>query len=416
MPQPAGVLEPNPDDRVDAAIAEYLQARDQGQTPDRETFLRKYPELAADLAAFFDDQDHFESLASSLQIEKTTQSAAEEPAATLHLAAPTVISEGFSRKRLGDYELQDEIARGGMGVVYRAVQLSLQRPVAIKMILHGRWASADELARFRREAEAAARLDHPNIVPIYEVGECDGQPFFSMKLIQGRDLTHHRPRFLSAPRDAARLVAALAAAIHHAHQRGILHRDLKPQNILLDEEGKPQLTDFGLAKLVETEGSLTQRGTVVGTASYMAPEQARAEGPLTTAADVYSLGAILYDLLTGRPPFRGETPVETLFQVLHDDPPRPRHRQSAGRSRPGNHLSEMSGKRSGTEVCLGPGPGGRPGPVAGRTSHHGPLRQRSRTCLALVRTQSAPGFGDDPGLRGHYRADRLFSVEPVRPL
>ena len=128
MPQPAGVLEPNPDDRVDAAIAEYLQARDQGQTPDRETFLRKYPELAADLAAFFDDQDHFESLASSLQIEKTTQSAAEEPAATLHLAAPTVISEGFSRKRLGDYELQDEIARGGMGVVYRAVQLSLQRP------------------------------------------------------------------------------------------------------------------------------------------------------------------------------------------------------------------------------------------------------------------------------------------------
>ena len=225
---------------------------------------------------------------------------------------------------MGDYELQDEIARGGMGVVYRAVQLSLQRPVAIKMILHGRWASADELARFRREAEAAARLDHPNIVPIYEVGECDGQPFFSMKLIQGRDLTHHRPRFLSAPRDAARLVAALAAAIHHAHQRGILHRDLKPQNILLDEEGKPQLTDFGLAKLVETEGSLTQRGTVVGTASYMAPEQARAEGPLTTAADVYSLGAILYDLLTGRPPFRGETPVETLFQVLHDDPPRPR--------------------------------------------------------------------------------------------
>ena len=321
---------PDPDsareDRLDAVIAEYLQAAESGQTPDREAFLCKHADLADELAEFLDDREHFGQAASCIvgapaAFEDTRPhggilSTGEPKSATTHA--------GSMPRRVGDYELLEEIARGGMGVVYRAEQLSLRRPVAVKMILAGRLASAADVARFRSEAEAAARLDHPNIVPIYEVGEHEGQPYFSMRLVDGGDLTSHRADYRGNPRAAAELVAVLADAIHHAHQRGILHRDLKPRNILLDAGDKPQISDFGLAKLMEADGSLTQSGAVLGSASYMAPEQARGESSLTTASDVYSLGAILYELLTGRPPFRAATPAETIVEVLDKEPLSPR--------------------------------------------------------------------------------------------
>ena len=257
--------------------------------------------------------------------------------------------QAASPTRFGDYELLAELAHGGMGVVWRARQVSANRIVALKMILAGRFANAAEVKRFRAEAEATAQLDHPNIVPIYEVGEHEGLCFFTMKLIEGGSLAQRlpntEPRTLNTPGRAAEsvqysvssmqsaaLIAKVARAVHHAHQRGILHRDLTPGNILLDAAGEPHVTDFGLAKrLNSTPDSglqtpdLTLTGAVLGTPGYLAPEQAAGGAKhLTTAADIYSLGAILYEILTGRPPFQGATTLATLQEIQTREPVRPR--------------------------------------------------------------------------------------------
>ncbi len=305
--------------RVNRILADFLEAQRLGRTPDREELLRRHPDLAGELRSFFADQERFGRLAERI-------SPPVVPAAAAGLA-PTLAYEEVAAQDavlgtvrcFGDYELLEEIARGGMGVVYRARQVSLNRTVALKMILAGQLAAPEDVQRFHREAEAAANLDHPNVVPIYEVGAHQGQHYFSMKLIEGGSLTSRK---LPA-REAAALVVTVARAVHHAHQRGVLHRDLKPGNILLDAQGQPHVTDFGLARPVEG-GQHTRTGSILGTPSYMPPEQARAEKVLTTGVDVYSLGAILYELLTGRPPFRAETPLDTILQVLERDPVPPR--------------------------------------------------------------------------------------------
>ncbi|MBI2807217.1 MAG: serine/threonine protein kinase [Planctomycetes bacterium] len=229
-------------------------------------------------------------------------------------------------QRFGEYEILGEIARGGMGVVYRARQTALDRIVALKMILAGRLANADEVQRFRTEAEAAARLQHPNLVTVHEVDEIDGQHFFTMEFIEGMSLDQRLIQGPLAGKPAARYVRILARAVHYAHKQGILHRDLKPSNVLIDADDEPHITDFGLAKRLGEGGSgKTRTGAVLGTPSYMSPEQAQGKtAEIGPAADIYSLGAILYELVTGRPPFRAETPLDTVMQVIDQEPVPPR--------------------------------------------------------------------------------------------
>src|SRR6184192_2952518 len=226
---------------------------------------------------------------------------------------------------LGDYELLEEIGRGGQGVVFRARQKSLNRTVALKVISLGQWASKAHLKRFRREAEAAASLDHPSIVPIYEVGERDGSCYFSMKFIEGGQLDEVARRESIPIRRAVELMAKVTRTVHYAHEHGILHRDIRPGNILLDAKGEPHLTDFGLARLVESESNVTHTLDVLGTPSYMAPEQATGNNAaVSSATDVYGIGAVLYQSLTGQPPFAGGATYETIKLLLDTEPRQPR--------------------------------------------------------------------------------------------
>ena len=224
---------------------------------------------------------------------------------------------------LGDYTLTEEIGRGGMGIVYSAMRKSDGETVAIKMILKGDFATKTEKERFRAEAEAARRLNHPNIIPIYDIGEHEGLPYFCMKLIQGQTLSSKLVKGPMLPRKAAEIMGSISDAISYAHEQGVLHRDLKPSNIILDTKGIAHLADFGLAKAIVPQGgaSLTRTGAILGTPSYMSPEQAAgSRGNVGTSSDIYSLGAILYHMLTGRAPFLGATPVETVLMVIEQAP------------------------------------------------------------------------------------------------
>lgn len=226
-----------------------------------------------------------------------------------------------SQRVFGDYEIIQMIAQGGMGIVYKAKQISLNRVVALKMIRSGQLATPAEVQRFQTEATAAAQLDHPNIVPIYEIGECDGHYFYSMKYVEGDNLSTVIGRRPMDLKKAACILSKIARAVHYAHQHGVLHRDLKPTNILIDKNGEPQLTDFGLAKFLGQKENLTQSNAVMGSANYMSPEQAEGKiSEVSVASDVYSLGAILYEMLTGKPPFEGESFVDTLRKVIEKDP------------------------------------------------------------------------------------------------
>ena len=303
-----------------AAIFEQLTVRLRSRPPiTLEQALAEYPDYAGDIRDLWSTLLLTEDLAQDLS---TFDTVFEEP-----------VFSPPSMKRVGDYELGPELGRGGMGVVLEARQVSLNRPVAIKMVLRGEFATAAELARFRAEAESAARLEHPNIVAIYEVGEHEGQPFFSMQLVPGTTLARRLHDGPLAPREAAELLLPVCRAVAHAHQRGILHRDLKPSNILIDRGGRPLVTDFGLAKRLAPEGDssaspagqVTRSGDLLGTPGFMAPEQAAGNrGQVSPQTDVYALGAILYAMITGRPPFHAASPVDTLMMVLEQDPPIPR--------------------------------------------------------------------------------------------
>jgi WD40 repeat protein/tRNA A-37 threonylcarbamoyl transferase component Bud32 len=287
-----------------------------GEEPSLEEYSLRFPEHAALIAAFFTRESAFSAG------RDTTTTAPGMTGSQSDLNGEP--APGTRLRYFGDYELIHEIGRGGMGVVYKARQISLNRPVALKMIRSAALASEDELRRFQNEAEAVATLDHTHIVPILEVGNHNGQRYFSMKLIGGPGLDKKLTDYLAQPKAAASLLMKAAEAVHHAHQRGILHRDLKPANILLDERGAPFVADFGLAKRVASDSELTYSGAIMGTPAYMAPEQASGRrGAVTTSSDVYGLGAILYSLLTGRAPFGGDSIDETLEQVRESAPSPP---------------------------------------------------------------------------------------------
>jgi WD40 repeat protein len=330
------------DTEFDAILAEYLEAVENGDLPDCEAFKARYPRYAGRLDEFFSDQKRFAQLAAPFQgvaaaakkrpgvdvpatLDTSFNSAGRASSDSVLHEPPDPLPGEFVRY-FGDYELIQEIARGGMGVVYEARQNSLNRTVALKMILAGQLATDAEVQRFQQEAEAAANLDHPNIVPIHEVGQYKGRHYFTMKLVEGGALADHLARLRVDHRASVRIMAKVARGVHFAHQRGILHRDLKPANILLDAAGEPHVTDFGLAKRVDREAGLTitKPGGILGTPAYMSPEQAQGEQQLTTATDIYSLGAILYALLTGQPPFRGATPLDVLLQLRDKEPAPPR--------------------------------------------------------------------------------------------
>ncbi|MEL7497127.1 MAG: serine/threonine-protein kinase [Planctomycetota bacterium] len=295
-------------------ITDYADRANAGEPVSLEAAVRKHPKFETDLRELW----------GTIVI---TRAAAQE-----NRNAPLPSSTEMAMPRLelpcqfADYILEAEIGRGGMGIVYRAIRQSDNEPVAIKMILKGDFASEAEQKRFDAEALAAAKLNHPNIIPIFEIGEFEGRSFFCMKLIQGQSLAERLIRGPMPTDRAARVMKDISSAIAYAHSQGILHRDLKPSNIMLDDEGIAYVADFGLAKVLDAhQASLTRTGAVLGTPSYMAPEQAAGErGTISATTDVYSLGAVLYHILTGRPPFLGSSPIETVMMVLETDPVAPR--------------------------------------------------------------------------------------------
>jgi len=362
--------------QIDQIIADYLEEVESGGTPCREHLFDQYPAFAQELRSFFAEHDR--TGAARMCIDERTLPPRQADAETTPPDAPLESSDsprntadahggeatmpfagqsddappvGETVRCFGDYELLQEIDRGGMGVVYKARQISLHRTVALKMILAGQLASEDDVKRFHAEAEAAACLDHPGIVPIFEVGQHDGQHYFSMGFVEGQSLAQRLADGCLPSTEAAELTRKVAEAVSYAHEQGVIHRDLKPANILLSRSHEPssaraavrpgdaafaatdravctcdpRVTDFGLAKRVEIESRLTASGQTLGTPSYMPPEQASGKhAEIGPASDVYSLGAVLFELLTGRPPFQAGTPMDTVIQVLEGEPPLPR--------------------------------------------------------------------------------------------
>ncbi len=373
-------------DPLQSLIAEILETENRGETVDREHLIDQHPDHADSLKEFFSSHDRMKSAAdvdpptlppasgstldeptippgalSQLDVRASEtggwrrpyQSLTEErklpvfrnPHSWLGRSTgsmdedPTIPPTGPASggngpeigdkvRYFGDYELLEEIARGGMGVVYKARQANLNRIVALKMILAGQFAGEEDVQRFYTEAEAAASLDHPGIVPIFEIGEHAGQHYFSMGYIEGESLAQRVADGPLPPREAAELVKKICDAMAYAHDRGVIHRDLKPANILIDSNGQPKVTDFGLAKKTEADSGLTGTGQILGTPAYMPPEQASGKTDVGPLADVYSLGATLYCLLTGRPPFQAASPMDTLLQVLDQEPIPPRRLNS----------------------------------------------------------------------------------------
>ncbi|KPJ71989.1 MAG: hypothetical protein AMS14_08735, partial [Planctomycetes bacterium DG_20] len=317
-----------PQERLNEVLAEYSERVRRGEAVNREQFITEHPDVAEELRTHFEAADgepkapepkepQHEGASGESGLPAMSDYDGRKPGRVQKRGnaegpgEPRTFS-GEVIRYFGDYELLEEIGRAGMGVVYRARQVSLDRLVAVKMILAGQLATDEDVKRFHVEAQAAAALDHPGVVPIYEVGEHEGQHYFSMGLVEGQNLAERLSSGPLQPRKAAELTRKVAEAVAYAHAQGVIHRDLKPANVLLDENDQPRITDFGLAKRVEADGGLTDTGSVLGTPNYMPPEQASGKSALIgPTADVYSLGAILYALLAGRPPFQAATPSDT---------------------------------------------------------------------------------------------------------
>lgn len=341
------------DEQLATLIADLTARARHGDVPDLEEVAKEHPHLAQELRELW----HMAELVDFLAPKSSQHAGAERP------ASPQPASGGEPERVFGDYDLLDQLGAGGMGVVYRARHRTLGRIVALKMIRRGTLATANDLARFRAEALASAHLDHPQVIPIYEVGEVDGQPFFTMKFVPGSTLASRLAEGPLTARTAAKLILEVSRAIAYTHEQGIVHRDLKPSNILIDDSGRAHVGDFGLAKRVairplpsdqplesgetpsgerysrqllerllpdqawQSDGSelLTRSGVIMGTPSYMSPEQATGRNTrVGPGSDIYSLGAILYQCLTGRPPFQAASPVDLLLQVLEQEPVAPR--------------------------------------------------------------------------------------------
>ena len=335
-------------------IAAYIQAIEAGATFDRNSIVAMHPELAQELEEFFADEDQFDRLISPLR------RAVDSPATPWCRGLSSATSPGALEepsRRFGDYELLEEIARGGMGVVFKARNVRLDRVVALKMILAGHLASAADIHRFRVEAESAAQLDHPNIVPLYDVGEHEGQCYFTMRLIEGGSLAGRVTQFAHDPKASAALLATVARAVHYAHQRSILHRDLKPANILLDSAGQPHVTDFGLAKRLSAEGHLASSSTssaMVGTPSYSRPSRPQAA---TYSARQSTFSAWGRSSTSCSPADRrsAPTPRSRRCSRLCRRSPSAERARPAGRSRPGDDLPEMSGQATRDPIRVGRG-------------------------------------------------------------
>ncbi len=328
MDQADDLLASDRQQRLECAIATFLDHEAQGSSRDADELIAAYPDLATDLREFLANHQRIVQIVNSSHPNDRLAIEVPNVAITPRQNSSDFVEENSpksSHRIFGDYELLHEIARGGMGVVYKARQLSLNRTVAIKMILQGTLAGSEEIERFKLEAKAVAQLTHPQIVVIYDVGHCDDQYFYAMEYVEGRSLAQVLRAGAISPRRAAEYVEQVAKAIHFAHQNGVVHRDIKPSNILIDEYERARVTDFGLAKHVDRGDELTLSGQMVGTPAYMAPEQiTNRRGDIGPLCDVYSLGVLLYELLTKQLPFAGRDQFETLLQVLDCDPQSPR--------------------------------------------------------------------------------------------